>query len=97
MLNVTESAAATLSEALKEVSQGDADVMRLSRTNDNLTLEVGTGQESDQLVEYGERTVLAIESTVSEELDGSTLDTLESPEGMQLILKEPGESPQPES
>ena len=93
MLNVTESAAATLSEALKEVGQGDADVMRLIRTNDNLTLEVGTGQESDQLVEYAERTVLAIASAVSEELDGSTLDTLESPEGTQLVLKEPEESP----
>ncbi len=97
MLNVTESAAATLSEALKEVGQGDADVMRLIRTNDNLTLEVGTGQESDQLVEYAERTVLAIASAVSEELDGSTLDTLESPEGTQLVLKEPEESPQLES
>ena len=91
MLNVTENAAATLNEALKKVGQAESDVMRLTRKDDDLTLDVGIGEESDQLVEYAERTVLAIEAAVSAELDGSTLDTQESPEGTQLVLKQPEE------
>lgn len=44
-------------------------------------------QAADQVVEHEGHSVLLIDPTVSEQLDGMTLGTQETPDGLQLALK----------
>ena len=88
MLNVTESAASHLHEALDDASENESHVLRLTHTNEGLSLQLGFGQESDQLVEHADKAILAIEAAVSESLDGKLLDAQETPEGTRLVLRE---------
>jgi hypothetical protein len=90
MLNVTERAAAALHEALLVSGEADSDLLRLDRNENGLNLAVSSERDdSDQIVEYDSRAVLAIERAVAEDLDGSTLDTEDTEDGRRLVVLTP--------
>ncbi len=89
MINVTDKAAALIGKALDAERQNDSDVFRFSRENQDFGLNIDEEHEGDQVVQDGDRTVLVIESEISQELDGTIIDTVDTPEGERLTLLPP--------
>ena len=87
MLNVTDKAAAAFQKMLEGSREAEGDVLRLSQSAGEIGLAIDQEHEGDQVVEYEERKVLAIESDVSKKLDGATIDVVDSPEGQRLVLQ----------
>jgi hypothetical protein len=54
-------------------------------------IAAGEEQEGDQVVEHSGEDLLYIAAPVSEALDGSTLDRVETPEGPGIGIAPPGE------
>ena len=90
MLNVTDKAATFLGKALDAQKQNDSEVFRLNRSGQDLGFGIDEEHEGDQVVQADDRNVLVIESELSEELDGTTIDTIDTPkgEGLTLLLPE---------
>ena len=86
MMNVTDKAAALIGEALDTQRQNDSDVFRFSRVDQDFGLNIDEEHEGDQVVLAGDRKVLVIESEISQELDGTTIDAVDTPEGERLTL-----------
>lgn len=87
MLNVTDKAAASLGESLELSRKGDFDVLRLTRQAEGFGLALDEEREGDQVVLHEESKVLVIQPELSQELDGATVDVVNTPEGAQLIIK----------
>lgn len=83
MISVTEEA----KELFQEVDRPEGTVLRLDPVTDQTSgetqigLGAGEQQDGDQVVEHAGEEVLYIAAPVSEALDGSTLDRVETPEG----------------
>jgi iron-sulfur cluster assembly protein len=95
MITVTEGAR----ELFLEVEHPEGTVLRLDPVQDAETGEQGIGisagepRPDDQVVEHGGESLLHIAAPVSQALDGSTLDLVETPEGPGLGLTQPGAAP----
>ncbi len=87
MLNVTEKAAASLKDSLELSRRGESDVLRLTPRAEGLGLALDEEREGDQVVVYEESTVLVIQPDLSQELDGATVDLVDTPEGGRLIIQ----------
>ena len=92
MITVTDEAKEILGSY--ECSQGT--VLRLDSVNghhrhDQCCVRVGTGlpQDDDQIVEHRGKYLLRIARHVSEELDGSSMDRVETLDGPAVGLKPP--------
>lgn len=80
-----------VSTAAKEILQGvevaEGDVLRLEVLNTGeIGLVSGKAQLGDQVIEHEGQEVLHISEDVSQALDGSTIDLIETPDGIQLGL-----------
>ncbi len=91
MINVSEKAASALHDTLAENSNDGDELLRLTATPEGFGLVLGREQEGDQVVRHQDRAVLAVEREVADELDGATIDTMETPEGERLVFRGPGE------
>lgn len=95
MITVTEGARGLF----LDVEHPEGTVLRLDPVVDSDTGEQGIGisagepQAGDQVVEHEGESLLHIAAPVSEALDGSTLDLVETPEGPGLGLTQPGAAP----
>lgn len=87
MVNVSSKAAEALHATLEQNERDPSDVIRIARTDEGLALAIGSRQDEDQVVEHDDRTILAIEPAIATALEGATLDAVESPEGMQLVIR----------
>ena len=91
MIEVTEEA----KELFQEVERPEGAVLRLDPVTDQSTgetqigLAAGEQQEGDQVVEHAGEDLLYIAAPVSEALDGSTLDRVETPEGPGIGIAPP--------
>jgi Fe-S cluster assembly iron-binding protein IscA len=91
MLSVTQSAVQQLAEMLEEAESDEDEGLRLMDQGEGrLTLAVDETHEGDQVVGNGTRAVLFIDPELSDALDGTTLDTVDGPDGTQLTLIRPG-------
>ena len=91
MLAVT----APAKELLRDVDVPGSDVLRLEPQHDGrLTFVAGPPMADDQVVEDGDQDVLHIAGAVSSELDGHSLDRVETPDGPRLTIRAP-EEPEP--
>lgn len=86
MLHVSDKAAAALHETLEQNSNDDADILRIAQTDDGLALAIGKEQHGDEVVDHGERRILAIEPALADALDGARLDLTDTPEGPRLVF-----------
>ncbi|CAN5876297.1 hypothetical protein BH23ACT11_BH23ACT11_30720 [soil metagenome] len=83
MISVTEEA----KELFLEVDRPEGTTLRLDPVTDEssgetqIGLGAGEQQNGDQVVEHAGEEVLYIAAPVSDALDGSTLDRVETPEG----------------
>ena len=91
MLTITDKAAALIGEVLDAARENDADVFRLSRVGQDLGLAVDEEQDGDQVVQHEERRVLVIHPDLVLELDGITIDAVDTPDGQRLTLLLPDE------
>lgn len=95
MIKITEEAR----ELFLSVEHPEGTVLRLDPMIDEDTGEtqigIATGepQAEDQVVEHGGESLLHIAAPVSEALDGSTLDLVETPEGPSIGITPPGSTP----
>jgi iron-sulfur cluster assembly protein len=88
MLAVTEPA----KELLRGVDVPGQDVLRLEPQDDGrLTFVAGPPRIDDQVVEEQGEEVLHISAPVARELDGHSLDRVETPEGPRLTIRRPGD------
>jgi Fe-S cluster assembly iron-binding protein IscA len=87
MLNVTDKAAASLKESLELSRQEESHVLRLTPRAEGFGLALDEEREGDQVVVYEESRVLLIQPDLSQELDGATVDLIDTPEGGRLIIK----------
>ncbi|MBO0681670.1 MAG: hypothetical protein J2P45_00825 [Candidatus Dormibacteraeota bacterium] len=79
-------------ELLQEVDVPGDRVLRLEPTEDGqLAFVAGGAEPDDQVIEDSGAEVLRIASTVSQQLDGHSLDRVETSEGPRLTIKRPGE------
>ena len=79
-------------ELLRGVDVPGSDVLRLEpQTDGKLTFVAGPPMADDQVVEDGDQVVLRIAGAVSTELDGHSLDRVETPEGPRLTIRAPEE------
>jgi iron-sulfur cluster assembly protein len=86
MLAVTDPA----KELLRDVDVPGEDVLRLDPQDDGrLTIVAGPPRMDDQVVEQQGEDVLHIAGPVSRELDGHSLDRVETPEGPRLTILRP--------
>lgn len=91
MISVTEEA----KELFLDVEHPEGTVLRLDPVTDQSTGETQVGisageqQEGDQIVERDGEDLLYIAAPVSEALDGSTLDRVETPEGPGIGIAPP--------
>jgi hypothetical protein len=95
MISVTEGAR----ELFLNVEHPEGTVLRLDPIAENedgrmeIGLAAGEPRGDDQVVEHRGETLLHIAAPVSEALDGSTLDLVETPEGPGIGLTKPGSAP----
>lgn len=90
MINVTEKATEVLASSLQESEASEEQGLRLARTpQGEFGLAVDEERQGDQVVKQGDRPVLFVDSDVSSDLDGATLDAVDSPEGVRLTLRSP--------
>ncbi len=87
MLNVTDKAAASLKESLDLSRKSDSDVLRLTPRAEGFGLALDEEREGDQVVAHEGSSVLVIQADLSQELDGATVDLVDTPGGEQLIIK----------
>ncbi len=91
MIEVTEEA----KELFLQVEHPEGSVLRLDPVTDQSTGETQIGiaagehQDGDQVVEHAGEDLLYIAAPVSEALDGSTLDRVETPEGPGIGIAPP--------
>ena len=86
MLAVT----APAKELLRDIEVHGSEVLRLAPQDDGrLTFVAGPPQMDDQVVEEQGSDVLHIAGPVSRELDGHSLDRIETPEGPRLTIRRP--------
>ena len=94
MLSVTQSAVEQLSGMLEATETDENECLRLMHQGEGrLGLTVDGMHDGDQVVGDQGRPVLFIEPEVSDALDGATLDVVDGPEGAQLTLVRPGDTP----
>ena len=96
MINVTTTARDVLQEALQRAGVADEDVaIRLAPTPSaanaegdqvQLGLVLDRPQDGDQVVEHNGRTVLVVDQMIADQLDGATLDAVDTPDGRRLTL-----------
>lgn len=92
MIEVTEEA----KELFLEVERPEGAVLRLDPVVDQSTGETQIGMsagemmDGDQVVEHDGEDLLYIAAPVSEALDGSTLDRVDTPEGPGIGITAPG-------
>lgn len=95
MITVTEEA----KELFRQVEHPEGTVLRLDPVVDEdsgetkIGIAAGEPQGGDQVVEHEGTSLLHIAAPVSEALDGSTLDVVETPEGPGIGLTTPNSSP----
>ncbi|MBA3387840.1 MAG: hypothetical protein M3397_00520 [Actinomycetota bacterium] len=95
MISVTEVAR----ELFLNVERPEGTVLRLDPVMDEesgqTVVGVGAGepQDNDQVVEHEGESLLHIAEPVSEALDGSVLNVVDTPEGPGIGLTPPGEQP----
>lgn len=87
MLNVTEKAAAALSESLDANRENDSDVLRLTQAAGGMGLALDQEHEGDQVIEHEDRKVLVVDPEVADALDGTTIDIVDTPEGQRLVVQ----------
>lgn len=87
MLNVSDKATAVLRTTLDNSTQQGEDVLRIERSGESFALRIDERREGDQVVSDGGGDILVVESTIADALDGATLDAVESPDGVRLVLK----------
>ena len=91
MISVTEEA----KELFLDVERPEGTVLRLDPVTDEssgetqIGLGAGEQRDDDQVVEHAGEEVLYIAAPVSEALDGSTLDRVETPEGPGIGIAPP--------
>ena len=91
MISVTEEA----KELFQEVEKPEGTVLRLDPVTDHTSgetqigLGAGEQQDDDQVIEHAGEEILYIAAPVSEALDGSTLDRVETPEGPGIGIAPP--------
>lgn len=95
MITVTEGAR----ELFHNVEHPEGTVLRLDPVTDEKTGETQVGiaagepQPGDQVIEHEGESLLHIAAPVSEALDGSVMDLVETPEGPGLGITPPGSAP----
>ncbi len=95
MITVTEEA----KQLFLNVEHPDGTVLRLEQVVDPNTgetqigLSAGEPMSDDQVVEHNGETLLHIAAPVSEALDGSTLDAVDTPEGPGIGITAPNSTP----
>ncbi len=95
MITVTEEA----KEHFLNVEHPDGTVLRLDPVVDQNTgetqlgISAGEPMSDDQVVEHNGESLLHIASPVSEALDGSTLDAVNTPEGPGIGITTPNSTP----
>jgi iron-sulfur cluster assembly protein len=95
MIAVTEEA----KELFLNVEHPDGTVLRLDPVVDQNTgetqlgISAGEPMSDDQVVEHNGESLLHIASPVSEALDGSTLDAINTPEGPGIGITTPNSTP----
>lgn len=95
MITVTEEA----KELFRNVEHPDGTILRLDPVKDESTgetqigLSAGEPQGDDQVVEHEGQDLLHIAGPVSEALDGSTLNLVDTPEGPAIGIATPDEGP----
>lgn len=88
MLAVT----APAKELLRDIDVPGDDVLRLEPQDDGrLTFLAGPPRLDDQVVEEQGTDVLHIAEPVSRQLDGHSLDRIDTPEGPRLTIRRPEE------
>ena len=86
MIQISEKAAEALHATLEQNQSDPADVLRIEQSDAGLALSIGAQHEGDQLIDHGERVILAIDSAVADALTGATIDAVEAPGGLQLVV-----------
>jgi Fe-S cluster assembly iron-binding protein IscA len=89
MLNVSEKAREALHHTLDQNEREGSDLLRIALTEEGLALALDKERDGDQLVEHDQRKILAVEPELARELDGATIDAVETPEGMRLVFEPP--------
>jgi Fe-S cluster assembly iron-binding protein IscA len=95
MITITEEA----KKLFTTVEHAEGTILRLDPVTDESTGETQIGlfagepQGDDQVIEHDGVSLLHIAGPVSEALDGSTLNLMETPEGPALGLTTPDEGP----
>ena len=91
MISITEEA----KELFMDVDRPDGTVLRLDPVMDQdsgeTQISLGAGEEldGDQVVEHAGENILYIAAPISEALDGSTIDRVETPEGPGIGIAPP--------
>ncbi len=91
MIQITEEA----KELFMDVDRPEGTVLRLDPVTDEDTgetqISLGAGEEldGDQIVEHAGENILYISAPISEALDGSTIDRVETPEGPGIGIAPP--------
>jgi hypothetical protein len=92
MLTVTSPA----KELLREIDVPDDRGLRLEPVEGGrLGFVAGHPRPDDQVVEESGQEVLRIAGTVSQQLDGHSLDRVDTPEGPRLAINRPDEEGEP--
>jgi len=86
MIQVSDRAAEALHATLEQNQTAPDDVLRIEHSEIGLALALGSQHDGDQLVNHADRVILAIDSSISESLSGATIDAVEAPGGIQLVV-----------
>lgn len=90
MLSVTTAAVDHLNTMLDEVEASETEALRLvHQGGGKLGLTVDVQRDGDQAEPEKGRTVLLVDDELAAALDGSTLDSVDGPEGRRLTLVGP--------
>ena len=86
MISVTERAVQELGAMLVANATEEEQVLRLAGENEGFTLGLDCEREGDEVVRGEAGTILVIDSLLAQALDGSTIDTTDTPQGTRLTI-----------
>jgi Fe-S cluster assembly iron-binding protein IscA len=92
MLDVSQRAVKALHATLEENSDDEASVLRLDLDDEQVTLSLHIDEvrDGDQVVEDAGRPVLVIERGLAEQMDGASIDVVDTEDGEALVFNPPG-------
>jgi hypothetical protein len=87
MIEVSELAGIAMVGSLRDSGVGEDQGFRLTKRNDQFTLEIDTPADVDRVLKHQDAIALIVDPSIESEVGDIIIDVEERPEGPQLMMR----------